>query len=831
MTPFMTFLHASALGKRCALLAYLVGVCLSSSVVVATEVEVVSVEPQRIALRGAHESHGLLVHGRTPRGNDVDLTFDAAYSSLTPNVVRVDELGVVRGTSTGTGQVAVELHGKRFVVDVTVEEFETPRQFHFEHDILPILTRFGCNGSGCHGKAEGQNGFKLSVFGFNVEADYEALAHEARGRRVSVAAPQRSLLLLKAAGGMPHGGGERFDAASWPYEVLRGWIEAGLPRGAADAPSSTRIEVLPRQRRLEMGSTQQLRVIAHLSNGRSIDVTSSARYQSNNDGVASVNEHGLVSVAQVPGQAAIMANYMGHVGLFEPLIPRSEPLDAHADLAAANFVDNNFIDGFVHAKLKKLNIVPSGLCADSDFLRRAHIDIIGTLPTPEETRSFLADARPDRRALLVDRLLERPEYAAYWALKWSDLLRVDRAVLGYRGAYAYYRWIRASFAQNKPMDRFVSEILTAEGPEESAPQGGLFRVVKEPGARASTVSQVFLGVRIECAQCHHHPSDRWSQNDYYGMSDFFAALQTKKTPDGGEALLADGSAETFHPRTGKVVYAHALGTREPERPVSGDRRLVLAEWLTSADNEWFARNLANRVWAHFMGRGIVDPVDDVRATNPPSNRELLDSLAAQLTASGFDLKALIRAITASRTYQRSTSPNATNRRDSQNYSRALLKPLEAEVLLDAISHATGIDEKFAGTPAGQRAIELWDSGVKHYFLGLFGRPVRKTACECERANEPSVAQVLHLLNSPQIHAKLAHQGGRVAQLAREVDDDEQLLREIYLTFVSRHPNARERDAALRYLRDARADRSGGRVDGAIDIAWSLLNSLEFTMNH
>lgn len=694
---------------------------------------------------------------------------------------------------------------------------------NFENDIVPILSKFGCNASGCHGKAEGQNGFKLSVFGFDPPADYRAITMEGRGRRVFPSAAEKSLLLLKASGGQPHGGGVRILPDRPEYETLRRWIADGLPVGSESDPKTVKIELAPHEETLAMGQTRQLVVTATLSDGKKLDVTRLAKFQSNNDGLASVGEEGLVTAGQSPGVVAVMASYANEVDVFHVLIPRAEKIEPYPDVAGKNFIDQH-----VYRRLKQLNIVPADVCSDAEFLRRVYLDLIGTLPTADEARRFLADVKSDKRRLLVDELLVRPEFADYWALKWADLLRVDRQVLGHKAAYEEYHWIRESLAKNKPLDQFAREVITASGPLSESPQGYLFKSAPQPGQAASTISQVFLGVRIECATCHHHPYDRWSQTDYYGMTAYFSQLQQRATPL-GEVLLAVGDPATAHPRTGQPITAHPLGRPMPEKNVAGDRRLELAAWLTAADNPWFARNLSNRVWAHMLGRGIVEPVDDFRATNPPSNPELLDALAAHLATSKFDLRELVRAITASRTYQHSTKPNATNSRDEQNYSRTLLKRMDAEVLLDAVCQATGVPEKFEGVPAGSRAIQLWDSQVDHYFLRLFGRPTRQTACECERVTEPSVAQVLHLLNSERVQDKLAHENGFVAKLARRESENSRAVDDLYLGLFSRLPTDPERQVAVEYL--SKAGDSAARRTALEDLAWTMLNSLEFVFNH
>lgn len=701
------------------------------------------------------------------------------------------------------------------------KEPTSSRQFNFENDIIPILSRFGCNTSGCHGKAEGQNGFKLSVFGFDPPADFLALTQEGRGRRVVATLPEQSLLLSKASGGVPHGGGVRIEKGSDFYRTLRSWIEAGMPFGSDADPVVRSIAVEPQENQLGRRARQPLKVIATYSDGEQVDVTRLTRFQSNNEGLATVDEAGTVTTGDVPGDVAIMASYMGQVDVFRALLPRPEPITN--PVTRPEF---NFIDGHVDRKLKKLNILPSELCTDADFLRRTYLDIIGTLPTADESRKFLADDRSDKRTRLVDELLDRPEYSDFWALRWADVLRVDRQALGHRRAYEYYSFIRQSLKDNKPYDLFCREIVAAKGTLAEHPGGNFFNVVTSPGARASTISQVFMGVRIECAQCHHHPFDRWSQTDYLGMTGFFTQVATRQTPTGDALFTGPGTVVT-HPRTGETVYAHPLGTENPRNELPGDRRQEFGSWLTARENPWFARNLVNRMWAHFLGRGLVEPIDDVRSTNPPTNPELLDALAASFTENRFDLKQMIRVICASRTYQTSATPNDTNRQDDQNYSRALLKRPAAEVLFDAVCQVTGIEEKFAGVPEGYRAIQLWDSQVPHEFLKLFGRPTRVTACECERTSEPSVAQVLHVLNSPSLQDKLAHAGGTVARLDLEISDDGRIVDELFLTCFSRYPTPDERSAATESL----TKQQKSRRQAIEDLTWSLLNTVEFVFNH
>jgi len=781
----------------------------------------VRADPAIIQLHGPGAAYSLLVQATSSEGQPIDCTRRARYRSLNPSIATVTAHGIVHTVADGTTQVIVEADGRTLTVPVHVTGASEPRRYNFENDIVPLLSKFGCNSSGCHGKAEGQNGFKLSVFGFDPPADFAALTMEARGRRIFPAAPEHSLVLLKASGAVPHGGGLRLKADSSEYETLRGWIAAGTPFGDASDPKVVSIRVEPSERLLPMRAQQQLRVIARYSDGREADVTWHARFQSNNEALASVTGTGLVTAGEAPGDVAIMAGFMNAVDVFRALIPRPGHMESYPQPTP-----NNVIDSLVFGKLRKLNLLPSEPVDDAAFLRRVYLDVIGTLPTADEAKQFLHDPSPDRRFRLVNDLMERPEFADYWALKWADLLRVDRQALGRKRAYNYYSWIRKSLAGNKPLDQFVRELVAADGPLDEVGPANFYKVVGRPGDEASTVAQVFMGVRLACAECHHHPFDCWSQTDYYGMQAFFTPVGLRGQAQ-GEALMASGAAQAKNPRTGETVTAHPLGMIAPRAAPNGDCRAALAQWLTAPDNPWFARNLANRTWAHFLGRGLVEPVDDVRATNPATNPELLDALASHLVEHHYDFRSLVRLITSSLVYQLSSRPNATNERDEQNYSRALFKRLDAEVLLDMVCQTTGVGEKFPGVPAGYRAVQLWDSHVPHYFLKLFGRPERISVCECERNHEPSVSQVLHLLNAPDIHAKLAHEAGFVARTVRLRKENATIVDEFYLTFYSRYPTEKEKRVALDYF----ARNPSERRQAAEDLAWSVMNSLEFVFNH
>jgi hypothetical protein len=780
-----------------------------------------AVTPEKALLSGGDARIGILVTGETKDGWQLDLTRQAGFHLGDSRLAQIRSGGILEPRADGETTLLIEARGQSIQIPVKVERSSHRRPLHFEQDIVAVLSRFGCNTSGCHGKAEGQNGFKLSVFGFDPGADHRAITQEGRGRRVFPASPDRSLLLLKASGGSPHGGGVRIPLNHPEYVKLVNWITEGATLGPQEVTPVVRVELYPTQRRLRLGGQQQLRLIAQYADGQRTDVTHLARFQSNNEDLIAVDESGLTTAGQTPGVAAVMASFLGHVAVFEALIPRPESIPAYPKIP-----EFNFIDPLVNERLAQLQILPSELCTDEQYLRRVYLDLIGTLPTPDEVRNFLADMSRNRRAAIVETLFKRPEYADHWALYWADLLRVDRQALGHKAAYDYYRWIRETVATNKPVDKFAREIIEAEGPLSESPQGAFYATVPQPGQAASAVSQVFLGIRIDCAQCHHHPHDRWSQTDYFGMVAHFAQVQRKNSP-WGAILSASGDPATKHPRTGERIFAHPLGAPAPTAEPLGDRRRALADWLASRDNPWFAKNIANRVWARLLGRGLVEPVDDVRSTNPPTNPALLDALGRRLADENFNMQALLRAIVASRAYQQSSHPNKTNAGDQQNYSRFLLKTMPAETLLDAICQATGVPEKLPGLPAGAHASQVWDSQAEHDFLRLFGRPTRQTVCECERVTEPSVAQVLHLLNSQRIQEKLDSETGTIARLTATHADDARLVEELYLSFLSRFPSEQERLVGVRHFRDRASDRRAA----AEDFAWTLLNSLEFVFTH
>jgi hypothetical protein len=640
---------------------------------------------------------------------------------------------------------------------------------------------------------------------------------EARGRRIFPGAPENSLVLRKAAGQVAHGGGKRLALDSLAYRRLHRWLSEGARFGVGPA-SVTAIEVEPQQQVLGLGGTQQLRVTAIDRDGKRRCVTLDAEYASNAAAIAGVDERGWVRAGNFPGQAAILVRYLGHVTICRVTIPRP-------GVRFTRPAETNFIDRLAWDKLAQLGIPPSDLADDATFLRRVFLDTIGTLPTEAEARTFLADKRTDKRARLIDRLLDSPEYADYWAMRWSDLLRVDRDAITPAGAVAITRWLRKQFADNRPYDEMVRAILTARGNIADEGPAAIYKALTTPEEMSRSFSQLFLGVRIQCAQCHHHPSERWGQEDYYALAGFFTGIGRKSLPGGTESIFAQKGAELNHPRTHKPVPARALGASVADFSGTTDRRMILAKWMTAPDNPFFARAIANRLWAHYFGRGLVEPLDDLRATNPATNEPLLDALAKHLRDSKYDLKKCTRTLLNSRLYQLA-GPTKANAGDEQNFSHARPRAIPAEVLLDAICQATGVPEKFSGWPEGYRAIQVWDNRMPSYFFRIFGRPVRASVCECERSNEPSIAQALHLMNSEEIMSKVRSRRGIARRLARSSKTPREVIDSLYLGTLSRYPGDKEKALMLKVFADA-----DERQEAVEDVLWALLNTRGFVYNH
>ncbi len=822
------------------LLPLALGVSLACTALVSAET--IRVEPARVHIHPQGTQQLLL----TETGErEFDRTTAAEYSSADTDVVVVSEDGLLCAQGPGATSIEVRVGDQVAQVQVTVAtESETP-PIRFATDVVPILTKLGCNSGGCHGKATGQNGFKLSLLGFEPNVDYLAIVKQGRGRRIFPADPNRSLLMMKATAAMPHGGGRRLELDSDDYRVLRSWIAGGAARPRNDAPVLQRIELLPRQRVISTNSRQQLLVTGVFSDGSSRDVTRQAVYQSNESEIATVKSAGLVQTHSRNGLFAVMVRFGGKIATFHGAVPfESDGRRAALVQTRLNNIEKQLsdspadkarLDKLLVQQWRRLGIAPSAAADDETLIRRATIDICGTLPTTEEIDAYLADRRKDKRARLIDRLLRRPEYANYFALKWADILRNRGAGYSTRkqraGTALFTGWIRDSIAANKPYDQFVSEILTASGSQDENPPAVWYRSVRTQTDYVESVAQAFLGVRIQCAQCHHHPFERWSQGDYYGLAAVFARVGRKggfsdaEVPT-NEIIYLKDEGDVFHPRSGELVLPKALGGPDFQLTRYDDPRQRFAKWMTGADNPFFARTMANRMWAHFLGRGIIHPIDDARSTNPPTNPELLEALATEFIASGYDIKHLIRVICNSYAYRLDSAPSDLNQDDTQTFARFYPRRLTAEVLLDGISQVLEVPTQFAGLPAGTRAIELPDENVPASFLDVFGRPARTSACECERVDAPGLSQALTLINSKEIQRKLTAKDGYVDRLVDGEQSLTQITKEIFLRVLGRPPQTEELETALAFLKSEE-----DRGEAYRSLLWSLLATNEFLFNH
>jgi hypothetical protein len=798
-----------------------------------------SVFPRVAVLDGPGDRQQLIV-AQAVGEQSIDRTTQAAYSTSAPGVALVSRAGVVTAVGDGEATITAAVNGISIAIPVTVRNASNPKPVTFERDIQPILTRSGCNAGACHGKARGQNGFQLSLLAFDHDFDFNAIATEARGRRVFPANPAFSLLLRKPSGQVPHGGGKKLPEGDLAYRTIERWIAAGAPRTPATAPKLEKITIHPDRRLMAFQAAQQLAVTAHYADGSTRDVTHLTQFSSSESVYAAVDADGRVTTGPIPGETAIMARFAEKFAVCNVLIPLPNPVEASA---YEKLPRHNFIDGLIWAKLKQLNITPSETAGDATFHRRAYLDVIGRLPTPEETRAFLASSDPKKRVKLIDALLERPEYADFWANKWADLLRPNPYHVGMKATYNFDQWIRRSFRENKPYDQFVREIITANGSTFTHGATVFYRNRREPDELTTMVSQLFLGVRLDCAKCHHHPFEVWGQDDFYSFAAFFGRIGRKgvgiSAPiSGGEEAIYHGegrvgrrrgaaaSGGVKHPITGEVMAPTPLLGQPLDLTAEQDPRQVLADWVTSSENPFFAKVIANRVWADLMGRGIVDPVDDLRATNPPSNPELLEALAADFRKNGCDLKKLIRTICTSHAYGLSTTPNERNVADLRNYSRHYRQRLRAEVLLDMVSDLTGVPERFEAMPPGSRAMELWTVRSQSIFLDSFGRPDPNQDPPCERTSETTVVQALHLMNSPNLYRKVTSDEGRCAELAKSQKSPSELADELYLLAYCRFPTDTERAGALKRFDKPNATRR----TAAEDLMWALINTPEFVFN-
>ena len=784
--------------------------------------------PSEGTLHGPGARQQLLAIGKVD-GLPVDLTRRVKWQTTTPQLVTINDEGVAIAKGDGQARITATLGGQTAALTLRITGMTEEFRPTFERDVLPLLSRAGCNAGSCHGKARGQNGFQLSIIASDPAFDFASIVLEARGRRVFPAAPSQSLILLKGTAQLSHGGGRRLEPDGEALATIQRWIETGMPRTPADAPRLEQITVFPADRLMAPGADQQLVVTAHFSDGTTHDVTHLAAFQSNESGIVEVNAQGQIKAGPIPGEAAITARFRDQFATSEVTIPLpgQVPDRVYAELPRASFIDEH-----VWTKLKRLGIVPSPPANDATYLRRVSLDIIGRPPTPDEIRSFLADPSPEKRAMVVDRLLQRPEYADVWANKWLDLLRPNPYRVGIKAVFNLDNWIRDAFRQNLPYDQFVRRIVTAQGSTFRNGAVTVFRDRREPDEIAPMVSQLFLGIRLDCAKCHHHPFEAWGQEDFYGFAAYFARIGRKGVGlsppiSGSEEIMFTAKAGTVkHPISGEVLppkplFGSAPATTDPDT----DPREALADWMTGPENRYFAEVIVNRVWADLMGRGIVEPVDDLRATNPASNPPLLKALADDFREHKFDLKHLIRTIVTSTVYGLSSEPNERNSADTRNYSRHYRQRLRAEVLLDAIADITEVENSFQAMPPKSRAVAIWTHRTPSIFLDTFGRPDPNQDPPCERTPDTSVTQALHLMNSPDLHRMITSDQGRAARLASDKDkkSPREIVEELYLLVYNRLPTDEERAIGQGVFDEPKTTPR----QATEDLLWALINSAEF----
>jgi hypothetical protein len=798
---------------------------------VAGQPAAVEVFPAAVSLSGTHDAGQMVVTGKYDDGTIRDLSAVATARVEPAGVVEVQDGLFLRPKKNGSASVILTAGGKEVRVPVTVGGMDQPSPVSFRRDVVAAMNVGGCNAGACHGTPSGKNGFKLSLRGYDPAADYLQLTRDQFGRRTDKHDPKASLMLLKAVGGVPHEGGQRFGLTSVPGEMITAWLTDGLQDDPPTLPPVKGAQVLPGSRVLKTPARwQQLAVVVTFADGKTRDVTRLTVFSSSDPSIADVTPGGLVEFKR-PGEVAVLCRY-----LEEMVAVRITYLEPREGFAWPNPPEANYVDKHAFAKLRQMTIAPSDLCTDDEFVRRAFLDCVGRLPTVEETKAFLADKDPAKRDKLIDRLVELPEFADFWALKWADVLRSSRKTIQAKGSYGFQVWLRGHFQRNTPIDEIVRELITSSGNTYANPAANYYRIAKDPQSLAETTAQLFMGVRMQCAKCHNHPFERWTQDDYYGMAAWFARVKTKPEPvvgtrpqgaaPGAEVVFLARDGEVTQPRSGKTMKPRFIGVGDVDVKPGEDRREALAKWLTSAENPFFAKSVANRVWFHLMGKGIVDPVDDFRDSNPSCNDELLDALAKDFAAHKFDMKYLVKTIMKSRTYQISAMPNDTNRDDGKYFSHAVTKLLSAEVLLDAICDVTAVPEKFAGLPAGTRAIQLPDGEVNHPFLKTFGQPARELACECERESDGNLAQALQLINGPTVNEKIRNPNNRLGRLLSTKTSDEEILTELYYAALSRPPFDDEKKLAL-----AHVAKNADKRKGWEDVMWALINTREFLFRH
>jgi Protein of unknown function (DUF1549)/Protein of unknown function (DUF1553) len=778
------------------------------------------VYPPDINLETSRDRQSFVVQAWFADGLSRDVTTEAKVSVANPMMVRLDG-NTAYPIADGTTELNVEWGGKAVKLPVKVVNATLDRPISFKLDVMPVFMRSGCNTGSCHGAARGKDGFRLSLFGFDPDGDHYRLTREINGRRINLALPAEGLLMEKAAGKVPHTGGQRIKEGDEYWNTLIRWLEAGVPLDPPTVATPVAVDVFPKRAVLDgKGATQRLTVRAKYSDGTDRDVTNLTVFMSNNDNSAKVGPDGIVT-ADNRGEAFIMARFATFtVGSPFVVLPKG------IQFQFPKVPENNYVDTLVHKKLQDLRITPSELCTDEAFVRRVFIDVTGLLPTPDEYDRFMKNPAANKREAIVDELLGRKEFAELWVMKWAELLQIKSSnQVSYKATLLYYNWLQDKISRNVPVNEWVQELLGATGGTFKNPATNYYQNETDILKVSENVAQVFMGMRIQCSQCHNHPFDRWTMNDYYGFAAFFSQVGRKGTDDPREIIVFNsGGGEVTHPLTKQVMKPKFLGGAEPD--VAGkDRRLVMATWLASPDNPYFATNLANIVWAHFFGRGIIHEVDDVRVSNPPSNGELLAELGKKFTDYKYDFKKLVRDICTSRTYQLSTVPNASNESDGRNFSHQSVRRIRAETMLDVISQVTETKNKFPGLPLGARAVQIADGNVSTYFLTTFGRATRESVCSCEVKLEPTLSQSLHMLNGDATTQRI-QQGGLVRKRFTEKKTPEQIVEELYLRTLTRRPSADEVAKLQGALKD-----EPDKAKGLEDVFWALMNTREFVFNH
>jgi hypothetical protein len=786
------------------------------------------VQPATILLNGPRAQQQLVVTGHYADGTVRDLTAFADIS-LEGDAVTLNDEQVVLPKKNGAATVVIKAGGQTAKVPVNIKDLDKAQPVSFRNDVIAALNVGGCNSGACHGTPSGKNGFKLSLRGYDPASDYVQLTRDVLGRRTDRQGPN-CLVMMKALGRVPHEGGARFPASSVPAQALLAWFNEGLQDDPPSLPELKKVEVTPGGRTLnDPARWQQLSVHAAFSNGETRDVTRLTVFSSSDPAIATVSPGGLVEFNQ-SGEVAILCRY-----LMELVPVRLMYLEPKPGFKWSNPSENNYIDKHAFAKLKILNIQPSDLCTDQEFARRAYMDLCGILPTADETKRFLDSKDAQKRSKLIDELLERPEYADLWTLKWADVFRSSRKTIQQKGTHVFQKWLHNHIDQNTPLNVVIHDVITASGSTFANPPANYYRIAKEPTALAETTAQLFFGVRMQCAKCHNHPFERWTQDDYYSFAAFFARVKQRVDPiqpgdaqkkEGAEYVFVERAGEVNQPRTGKNMEPKFMGGAVAKVAPGKDRREALAAWMTSADNPFVPKSVVNRIWYHLMGRGIVDPVDDFRDSNPSANDELLDALAKDFVAKGFDAKQLIRTIMNSRTYQLSAMTNDFNKDDNKYFSHAVTKLHSAETLFDALCFVTDVPEKFPGFALGTRAVQLPDGEINHPFLKTFGQPARELACECERESDSNLAQALQLINGPAVNDRLRNPTNRIGKLIAAKKMDTEILEELFMTSLSRQPTWDEAKAMLEHV-----SRSPNKRLAWEDVHWALINSKEFLFRH